>query len=466
MRWRLSERVTVVRAVPRTARTLRAVQARRRPSTIVTLVACSLLASLLLSACASAVTVEPDDDARLARGTAPAPGPSASEPSDELAGLQDALDAVADAFLAKDPEALRPWLDDPGSAFGSRWLDRARNLEQVPLASYALDLDRSLPDLATEEVRERVGEDAKVVYVVEELAIEGFDREGPAAGDLFLTVIRRDDGWRIVGDTDAERLGLVSADHLFDHGPVLTRRDGGFLALYHQESAGEIPTLLAEARAAVEDVRAHWALEWDQNVPLIVPRDEDELAELLHVTFDLSNFIAFATATPTGELGDHELTGSRIVLNPDRFLNRTTATRRRILAHELLHVATRPHSGPLVPAWVEEGLAQRLGEQRSTTGTDLLAAAAARGAVEPPEDADFTSGGRDRIFLSYQLAWSFADHLAARFGEATLAEFYRALGRGSVGEPGRETYHVDRAAREVFGVGIQELQDSWARSLR
>ncbi len=427
---------------------------------------CLLAASALLSGCGSNVTAAPPDDTQAARAVAPTPTPSPSATADELAGLQDALDAVADAFLAKDPEALRPWLDDPDSAFGTRWLERAGNLEQVPLASYELELDPSLPDLSTEEVRRRVGEGAKVVYVVEELALDGFDTEGPAAEDLFLTVIERDGGWRFVGDSDAERLGLVSVDHLFDHGPVVTRRDGPFLALYHEESAGEIPTLLEEAKAALSDMRSHWALEWDQNVPLIVPRDEEELGQLLHVTFDLTNFIAFATATPTGELGAYELTGSRIVLNPDRFLTRTTATRRRILAHELLHVATRPHSGPLVPAWVEEGIAQRLGEQRSTTGTDLLAAAARRGDVELPEDADFTAGGRDRIFLSYQLSWSFADHLADRFGEAVLAEFYRALGRGAVGEPGRETHHVDRAAREVFGIGLEELAVGWVRSLR
>ena len=429
-----------------------------------------LLVAVASAACGGGVTAAPPADPAVARAELPTappePGPSASAVH-ELPGLQDALDRISDAFLSKDPEAVRPWLDDPDSTFGQRWMQRAANLEAVPLASYELELDPSLPDLATQAVRDRVGDDARVVYVLEKLAIEGFDDEGPAAEDLFLTVVPRDGEWRVVADNDAERLGLVSADHLWDHGPVQTQRDGPFHAIYHQESAGEIPTLLREARAALADMESHWSLEWDRNVPLIVPRDEDELGELLHVTFDLSNFIAFATATPNGELGAYDLTGTRIVLNPERFLNRTTSTRRRILAHELLHVATRPHSGPLVPAWVEEGIAQRLGEQRSTTGTDLLAGAAARGFDgEPPADADFTNGGRERIFLSYQLAWSFADHLAARFGEGALAEFYRALGRGSVGEPGRETHHLDRAARQVFGMGLAELQAGWAASLR
>ena len=419
-------------------------------------------------ACGGDVALQQPVDAAAAAAPVSAPAPVIAPREPDLSGLADALASVATAFRSADPEAIRPWLDDADSEFGRRWLQRAADLAGVRFSDYRLELDPRLPDLATAAVRARLGEDAHVVYVRESHALEGFDADGPSTDDLYLTVVRRPDGWRIASDSDAESLGLVSVDHLWDHGPVVVGGGAGspLIALHHPEEADEVPALIAEAAAALEDVVERWPLVWSGAVPLIVPRDEEELAELLHVTFDLTNFIAFATATPRGELGDFVLGGSRIVLNSERFFGRDTTTRQLVLAHELLHVATRPSAGPWVPAWVEEGVAQALGEQRSTTGTDLLDALVARGEVPTlPTDSDFTTGGRDRIFLSYQLAWSFVDHLVREFGDDAVGRFYAALGRGAVGAPGTEQWHVDRAAREVFGSGIDELEAAWASAV-
>lgn len=421
------------------------------------------------SACAQAAVLPAvgDDTSRAAvpLSAVDAVAPPAAEPSD-LTGLQAVLDEVATGFLDADPERIRPHLHDPGSAFGRRWLDRAANLREVPLSHYALELDDSLPNLATASVREAYGDDAFVVYVREEHTLRGFDSSGPATEDLFLTAVRTDGAWRFAGDRDAEPLGLVSVDHLWDHGPVVVSGEGPIIALHHPDTPA-VDAVLAEARAALQQVIERWPLPWSERVPVIIPRDEEELAELLHVTFDLSSFVAFATSTPVGELGEFELTGARIVVNPPRFLNRSSETRQLILAHELLHVATRPSSGPFVPAWVEEGIAQRLGEQRSTTGLGLLQGLIGRRGFDDrlPDDSQFTTGGRDRIFLSYQTAFAFIDWLVSTYSEEQVAEFYRALGRGAVGEPGTEAWHVDRAAREVFGMGILELRGAWRDAL-
>ena len=336
----------------------------------------------------------------------------------------------------------------------------------MPLTVYELELDDSLPDLAIQRVRDRHVGQTRVRYVVERHALRGYDENGPAIDDLFLTFVEHDGAWRIAGDTDAEPLGLVSADHLWDHGPVQLTEAGPLVALHHPGTPN-IGAVLAEAQAALSDVRARWPLPWPERVPIIVPRDEEELAELLHVTFDLSSFVAFATASPAGERGAYELTGSRVVLNPGRFLNRASSTRRLILSHELLHVATRPVAGPMTPSWVEEGVAQAIGEQRSTTGLGLLDALVARGAFDGalPTDAEFVTGGRDRIFLSYQLSYSFVDWLIDTFGVETVARWYEELGRGSVGEPGSEAWHVRRSVEEAFGVPLDELRRRWARSM-
>lgn len=398
---------------------------------------------------------------------APDPAPALGPTHETLEGneedVQATLDAIAAAFLAADQAALRPWLTDPSSGFGQRWLQRAAAMADVPFASYTLRLDTSGADLTTPDLP---GEDGLLVNVIEEHDLVGFEELGPLREHLFLTMRRSDDGrWTVAGDTDGESLGLVSADHLWDHGPVVATRQGPLLALHHpgQPSVGAV---LDEAERALAIANDRWPLDWPGVVPVLVPADQDELAELLHVTFSLDNFIAFATATPIVDLERVDLAGSRIMLNTPRFLDRASATRERILVHELVHAASRPSSVPGVPSWLEEGVAQALGEEQSTTGTSLLAALANtdwEGSL--PLDAEFSTGDRDDIFLSYQRAWSFVDWLADEFGTAAVGAFYLAAGQGSVGEPGTAEALVDRAAREVFDRPLADLLAAWRATL-
>jgi hypothetical protein len=431
-----------------------------------------LLVAFALTACGVEGISVPS--AEVDRAAVSAPSSAAPPHGDEIAldptsldEVSELLDGVARAFLDGDADALRVRLHDPGSAFAQRWLERLENISDVPLATYRLVVEPTTGDLATDDVRQRFGDPTRVVHVREHHEIDGYDLDGPAVESLFLTVVRTEDGWRIASDSDVNHLGLTSAVHLWDIGPVSASEGGPFIVLHHPDVADRVPQLIQEAQAALDDMQRRWGLEWSGRVPIIVPRDQDELARLLNVTFELDNFIAFATATADRDLGVYELTGSRVVINPDRFLDRTSETRRLILAHELLHVASRPHAGPFTPAWVEEGVAQRLGEDRSTTGTRLVDAQVARGFTgDLPLDAEFTTGDRDRIWLSYQLSFSFADYLVGAYGEEALARFYASLGRGSVGEPGRRAYHLDRAAEEVYGRSLDELRTEWVRALR
>jgi hypothetical protein len=421
-----------------------------------------LLAAVLASGCAATLDVASGTALPAPVASAPAPSPSSPPPAvRDAAGVQAVLDDVADAFRAADPDALEPHLADPGSAFARRWLDRARHMAALPLDGYALRLDDALPDLSTQRVRDRYDGRVQVVHVVEELRLAGVDA-APSADDLFLTLVDTGDGWEVAGDVDGEPLGFVSVDHLWDHGPVEVTRDGPVLAIHHPDGP-PVGALLEEAGAALVQADQRWPRDWPGTVPVVVPRDEEELGDLLHVTFDLSNFVAFATATPVGERGAYELTGSRVVVNPTRFLDRAPATRQRILVHELVHVATRSSAGPMVPSWLDEGVAQALGEQQSTTGTTLLDGTAPA-ELALPTDGQFTVGGQARIFLSYQLAWDFVDFLVRTRGVDAVGEFYAAAGRGAVGRPGTEQYHVDRAAREVLGAPLADLVEAWRAS--
>ncbi len=380
-------------------------------------------------------------------------------------GLQEVLDQLAAAFRAGDAEAVAVHLHDPETPFGRRWQNRARWMQGIPIAHYALVLDPTLGDLGNAALRDELP-GAQVAYVAEELAIEGFDApDAPARDDLFLTVVPTDDGWKVVGDEDAEPLGFVSVDHLWDLGPVTVTRNGD-VAVIHRPAFDGVAQLLAEAQRARDIAASRWPLAFPDAVPILVPDSEEELAELLHVTFDLSNFVAFATATPYSELTRYDLTGSRIVVNPDRFLNRDTATRELILVHEFIHVATHEVGGYHVPNWLDEGVAQAIGERRSATGTRLLDQLVQGGFTGlVPTDTEFRIGGSERVFLSYQQAWSFVDFLVRTYGVEAVAAFYAEVGRGSVDQPGSEEHRVDVAAREVFGVAAADLQAAWAADL-
>lgn len=373
-------------------------------------------------------------------------------------GVQDLLDAAAAAMVDGDGTAVATLLVDPDSDFGQRWQARAANMATLPFTTYELELDTELPDLATEDVRNRHADPVQVVTVTERHALDGFDASGPAEEALFLTVVAVGGQWLVAGDEDAEILGLVSVDHLWDQGPVVLSGGDRVRALHHPGTAN-VDVVLAQAEQAIDDVAAAWPIEWPERVPVIIPASQDELGELLHVTFDLSNFVAFATATPVGELGNYQLTGVRIVVNPDKFLARSPESRRLTLLHELVHVATRGVAGPHVPSWLEEGLAQVLGERRSTTGTRLLDAVV-DGDVALPRDGQFTSGDRDRIFLSYQTAWGFVDWLVSEFGTDAVGDFYLAIADGAA-QPGTEPWHIDDAARDVLGADMDELVERW-----
>jgi hypothetical protein len=428
------------------------------------------VAAILVGACTAVVPDLERPDAAGAVLVTPSATPSkdvddpssGATPVADPDGVDATLESIATALRESDPDAVtRAFADTDGGA-AERWRDRAVNLAGVPLSTYTLRLDREMPALTTSRTTDRWGADAQLVLVVEEHAFEGHDADGPRRDLLVLTVLPGDDGWLVADDQGGGALGLVRPVQLWDLGPVEATAVGGLLAL-HRPAAGGIDQLLDEAGRALDLARARWPLPWSERVPVLVPADADELRALLNVTFEVDEFVAFATATPIVGPDEHRMTGSRIVLNPQRFDGRDPATRELVLVHELLHIASRPYATTSTPLWLEEGVAQVLGEQRSATGTRLLATAGPAGR-RLPLDAEFTTGGRDGIHLAYQRAWSFTDHLVARFGPERFARFYEAVGVGSAHEPGTVDHRLDQAARDILGAPLDELVATWRAS--
>ena len=357
-------------------------------------------------------------------------------------------------------------------AFAARQRRLFRWAAEVPFTWYRLvpkwDL---LGDLARPSDRRRYPDaDGVSIPLTQERYTLGRYDAREAVEDLFLTFVKEDGRWLVASDEDLADVGLLSSRHLWDFGPVVEQNSAHFSLLSHPcgSDAGCAklpPDLLPLAERALRRVEGLWPAPWRKSVVMLAPTTQSELAEMLQVTFELDDFVAFATSTVDIESG-FEYGGHRVILNPVALAGRSSDSVLAILSHELLHVATRTWSGPFVPTVVEEGIAEYVGynadpgalalfESRLDTPFD--------GSL--PRDWEFLTGTTTDIYTSYQEAHSAVRFFVERWGLRKLVDFYRTLGARAVA-PGTTRYHVDRALRATLGFGTERFETLWADSIR
>lgn len=389
----------------------------------------------------------------------PSAGRRAEPPSAEIQGL---LGRRAAAVIAGDREGFLATVDAgrPGFARGqARLFD---GFQRLSLSDYRLDIGRRLwPELTTGREVARYGAELTptVLHVEERYAIQGYD-EQPALEDQYLTFVRRPSGWLVASDTDLDDLTLFSGRKLWEFDPIVARESEHFLYLSHRDLRGVAETVLTSAESALHEVSREWPLEWNRQVVILAPSTTEELGRLIQATFDLDVFVAFA-ASSVDRRQDWDLVGHRIILNWPNFSLYGRATQQTILTHELLHIATREHSGPVVPVFVEEGVAEWVTGRDSA---DVLETQVAAGLFDRllPLDHEFISGSDTVILSAYQESSAAIRFAAEEFGDDAVAEFYAEL--GSVRRsPGTWRYHVGRAMREAFGIDFEDFQARWAR---
>ena len=182
---------------------------------------------------------------------------------------------------------------------------------------------------------------------------------------------------------------------------------------------------------------------------------------MIQATFDLESFVAFAYSS-TDKSEGIRYSGHRIILNPPGFSGRPDETVVTILAHELIHIATRESSGPFVPYFVEEGIADYAGYAGGSVEGSDNAAAASSGGV--PEDFEFLVGSPLEIYRSYQRSHSAIAFFVDRWGLPAFVRFYRALGSVKVA-PGTARYHLSRALKKTTGLDLPGFERAWADSI-
>ena len=372
-------------------------------------------------------------------------------------------------MLERDRAAFMSTLTDDSPDFVERQRRFFIAMGDVDFGSfrYRVAWDRRGDLVRPSDVDSYAGAEAVSIPLTEErYRIAGFDRRD-AVEDMYYTYVKRDGEWLIAEDTDLNDITLYSARHLWESGRLRTDRSEHFLMLSHRcpRCRGLGDDFLDLAEQGLERANRYWTGPFKQKVVVLVPRSGEELERMIQSTFDLENFVAFAYSTVDVTEGV-DYTGHRIIPNPKAFAGRSTDSVLQILAHELLHIATRASAGPFVPVFVDEGFADYAGNDADPSGLAFFNSDVAQGLFngELPEDFEFTIGSGTDIYRSYQKSQSAVRFFIERFGLEAFNRFYRRLGRVEVAA-GTARFHIDRAFRAITGMTYESFQEAWTSSI-
>ena len=372
------------------------------------------------------------------------------------------VSAAVDRVLDQREEAIRAgnrqdFLDtiDPGADadFKARQARLFDGLRSVPLASFDLVLRTDdVPDLSAGLEDRYAADDVFLPPVEARYRVEGADQDD-AIDTFFYTFLLREGRWRIVSDTDLDDLGLPSARNLWDFGPVALDRSQHFAILYNP-----VDKKRARALATIaEEGYGRMAEGFDRPVPnhivVVLPHTLDQLREMLQVTFDLTKFVAFASASVDRD-EDWRSTAPRVYVQDANLSRSRLDSQLETFHHEFVHVASFPLAGPGIPSWIHEGVADWMGSRRPPP--EPVDASDSR----LPDDYEFTSGASDSIIAAYEESTSAMAFLAEKKGKTAPLDLLARVGEARVA-PGTSDYLVDQGLRAVYGAGLDDFQRDW-----
>lgn len=375
-----------------------------------------------------------------------------------LAAVQAVLDARTEAVRRKDRAAFLATVDPRAPvAFKQAQARHFDGLASLPLASFSLRATTDETGDLGAGLGGRYG--GARVFLPETRQVYRLERydDRDAVDHLWLTFVQRDGAWYVGGDSDLEAVGLETDRQLWDFGPVRLERTDHVLVLSHPEQAERAEALAAIAEEAAVAFAGRWDQAWSGRFPVILPGSVDELERLLESTVDLDKFVAFAGygVEEDGESG-WSATAPRVYVQDDRLGRYPRPDQVETLVHELVHLASAPLSGPFVPAWLHEGVADWL-----ATGRPTAERRPAGGDARLPRDYEMSTGSAAAIIRAYRESRSAVSLLAGRRGGDAPSAFFARLGAVRVA-PGSVDHNVDATLRDAEGMTLGELEAAWA----
>lgn len=372
---------------------------------------------------------------------------------------EDAVQAVlaqrVDALKAGDRAAFLDTVDPLGTdEFKIRQGHLFDGLRSLPLAAYDLRMRTDeVPDLGAGLAARYPSAEAVFLPPLEaRYRLTGIDTIDAVDG-FYYTFLLREGRWRIVSDRDLEDIGLPSARNLWDYGPVSQQRTEHFTILHDPADRKRAQAIGVLCEQGYARLIAAFGATVPAQVVVVLPHSLDQLREILQATFDLSNFVAFASASVDRD-EDWESTAPKVYVQDNNLARSRRDFQLQTFQHEFTHVAAFPLAGPFVPSWMHEGLADWMatGEQESSAvdGSDGVL----------PEEWEFTTGGGEAILRAYDESTSAMAFLAAKKGKGAPLDLLRRVGELR-SEPGTSRYRVDQALQAVYGAGLDQFQKDW-----
>jgi hypothetical protein len=391
----------------------------------------------------------------LALGSAvPSAGAQTAPPPTREDAVKAVLAQRVDALRTGDRAAFLDTVDPAATEeFKVRQGHLFDGLRSLPLASYDLKLRTDeVPDLAAGLAGRYPGAEAVFLPPVEaHYRLTGIDTIDAVDG-YYYTFLLRDERWRVVSDRDVEDVGLPSARNLWDYGPVQQQRTAHFTVLHDPADRKRAEALGPLCEQAYARLQAGFGRAVPAQIVVVLPHTLEQLREILQATFDLTNFVAFASASVDRD-EDWESTAPRVYVQDANLSRSRRDFQLQTFHHELTHVAAFPIAGPFVPSWIHEGLADWMSGEDSPAevdGTDGVL----------PHDWEFTTGGGESILRAYDESTSAMAFLAARRGRNAPLDLLARVGELRVA-PGTSEYRVDQGIRAVYGAGFDQFEKDW-----
>jgi len=371
------------------------------------------------------------------------------------------------AVLDHDRSAFMAGVDGASKATAF-WRDQSAeyaNLVQLPLTRWSYRVNARTGDRAAERAAGRaLGATAIVVKIDLSYALRRADPV-PTTRSLWWTFVRQDGHVVAAGDGALADAGGTSWQGPWDFGRLTVVRGRDCLVLGHADPSVLRP-IAATVDAAVPAVSAVWTLPWTRFVVVVVPGSAEELAATVGPSSSIGTDVAAAAISDGADPVTGEVSGQRLVINPDALARLTPVGERIVVRHEITHIAAARDTTDATPPWVREGFAEYVGnlgtgQSVGTAATELRAdVLAGRVPTALPDPAAFDGGSG--VAQAYEQAWLACRLIATRVGAAGLVRFYRVVGADVEDEQGA----VAAGLRAVLHETTAQFTAQWRAYLR
>jgi hypothetical protein len=388
---------------------------------------------------------------------------SSNRSAPSLADVRALLARHGAAVLHHDRKAFLADLDtvDSSAGFRDQQLSAFANLERLPLTTWSYHVESRTDDRAAESrAGKRFGGAALIVRISVRFAFRGVDRL-PTSHDLWWTFVRHDGRVVIAADNSLANAGGVSWQGPWDFGPLDVLRGTHSLVLGHPDNAAALRRLEATVDSAVPAVSAVWGDAWSQDVAVVVPSSDEELAAQAGQASDVTLDIAAVAVSDGQDPLTGTVYGQRLIVNPAALARLSAIGQQITIRHEVTHIAAAKATTAASPQWLVEGFADYVGNlgsgQPVTTVATELRADVLHGKLPTtlPSQSAFATNGESA--QAYEGSWLACRLIAQRAGQPALVRFYRLVGASAADSDGA----VEAALQRVLHETTRQFTAQW-----